>query len=260
MKAYYAGHPKKLELEKNSLLLCGQNDVDLALIKNDTIISFLHYKEEIANLLSKYRTVYYKPHPLAKANNDNENFIMNFSNVKLINENFYRLMSMDEITDVAALSSGTLTEAKYFGKKSVYISHKFVNYCFSEEYKKDDFIIVDRSYYSPKFWADVLSGIMDTNKDCIDFNFERKHNLLRNSLGTIWGYEIEPLGTRIDADLKNIQNWFTHERDVLNNELVSVKNELVCVKKGTITYKLKKFIACFIPSKKLRRKIRGDYD
>lgn len=192
IKSFYWGHGVyNNNLISNSLLLCGQTEVDLSLIKDGKLVTFLDYEQEIRELFSKYSKVYYKRHPYAKTNTENEQFILSFDNVELINDNFYKILSCDEITAVAALSSGTVKEAKYFDKDVIFISHPFINYYYNDdkEIKQDDFIIVNNDYFSPVFWSDILSDITETNV-CDSFMFPNNRNILRESLNVFWGYQL----------------------------------------------------------------------
>jgi hypothetical protein len=187
---YWARNSYLNNYEKNSLLLCGQTEVDLSIIKNNKLVSFLDYKKKIYDLMNQYSKVYYKPHPYCNPSSDNEKFIRSFNNIELTNDNFYRLMSTEEIVAVAALSSGTLKEGEYFEKTVYTISHPFMNYYKGiGELHKDDFIILADDYFSPTFWADILSPVIET-KNCNYFNFQNRNNLLRETLNVRWGYEI----------------------------------------------------------------------
>ena len=176
---------------KDSLLLCGQTEVDLSLIRNSKFISFMDFKDKINELSKQYPMIYYKSHPYCNPNSENEKFIRSFENIKIINENIYKLLSTEEFISVAALSSGTLTEAEYFGKTVHTISHRFVNYYKGKgDVQKNEFILITDDYYSPTFWADILSPIFKT-KECKYFNFHNRKNLLRQTLNVWWGYEIK---------------------------------------------------------------------
>lgn len=254
IKSYYWADRQKrsLNIEPNSLLLLGQTDVDLSLIKDNKLVSLSDCEEKIKELCSKFNKVYYKPHPFAKPNNRNEIFIRGLENVSIIDTNFYRLMLEENIVATAALSSGTLTEAKYFEKEINYISHKFVNYSFDKNPSKEDFVLIDDSYYSPTFWKDILSTIVPT-KECDYFNFHNKGNVCRNSLDINWGYEIT--SNEIRNLIKDV-NYNKNACERLNQNQVILSQDLI---RRTKTFKsLRKVFSLFIPNKTLRKKIRGD--
>lgn len=258
MKSYYWAERNKvnLNIKPNSLLLLGQTDVDLSLIKDNKLVLLSDYIKRIEDLCSKFNKVYYKPHPFAKHNNSNEIFIRSLENIQIIDTNFYKLMLEKNIVAVAALSSGTLTEAKYFGKESYYISHKFVNYCFDKNPTKEDFVLINDEYYSPTFWKDILSPILPT-KICDYFNFHNKANICRNSLDISWGYEISTCEMK---DLKaNVQN-ITNDMHNLTNDVRTVNEltqSLITRARRPVKF-LRRLASLFIPNRKLRRKLRGD--
>ena len=255
IKAYYYRRMIDLEIEPNSLLLCGQTDIDLALIKDKKIVEFLDYRDKIDELISQYSYVYYKPHPYASIENVNEKYIRTLPNVKLINENIYKILCSDNIKAVAALSSGTLIEAKYFGKISHVISHEFVKYW--NQYKPitpDEFILIDKICLSPKFWSDVLSPLVST-QECLDLNIACYPNALRRNFNTWWGYEFGLHKDIADINL-SIQN------NIVNTNLAIQKVQTDLINKIEYQMKpisiLKKLISLVVPIKRLKKKLRGD--
>lgn len=240
IKAFYAGREAyNNNLEENSLLLCGQTEVDLSLIKNNKIISFIDYKNEIENLFSKYNKIYYKRHPYSQKNTENEKFISSFNNIEFLDENYYKLLSCKEIIAVAALSSGTLREATYFNKRVHAISHHFINYYNSsnKEIKNDDFVIVNDDYYSPIFWSNILSPIFTTNK-CKKFMYQNRTNLLRQSLNVYWGYELNNSNNITNKKIVpqpniKIENLII-EKDIDNSESEITDKDISVVVQGPI--------------------------
>ena len=140
-------------------------------------------------------------------------------------------MSTNEIVAVAALSSGTLIEAEYFGKTIQAISHSYINYYKGiEEYKKDDFIILRDEYFSPTFWSEILSPILVT-KECRYFNFNNRKNFLRNSLNAWWGYEIGKETAVTGNVLSSIEK--VKQKSILNG-IFSINNEFSNNKKHKV--------------------------
>lgn len=225
--------------KKNSLLICGQTDNDISLVNNNHFVCFEDYKEEILGIISKYEHVYYKKHPYAKKDDKNQKFIKTIPNIEYINENFYALMANPAITGVCALSSGVLEEAEYFRKNIHVLSHKFF------EYNKDTnnpdikkFTVLKDDYFSPTFWADILSPCFNT-REVEYFNFNAKESFIRkNVIHNWWGYNI------------------SRDRELLSK--VNKLNNILDKKKRSLKYILGRGVSLFIPSKKLRRKLRGD--
>jgi hypothetical protein len=259
VKAYYSARniEQKLQLLPNALLLCGQNNSDLSLIKDGKMVDFLDYKDDIKELFDKYDSVYYKPHPYSNPSTESEQFVRSLQKVKITTYNFYELMSSEKIKAVAALSSGTLTEAKYFEKNIHYVSHQFVKYVVNAKTaRSEDFIIINNECFSPTFWADILSPIVIT-KDCKYFNFSNHKNLLRASLNTWWGYD---LGREFELDANRQLFHLQSNIGSLDNKYMDIDTKVDCIiqrikpKVGI----LRRIMAIFVPSKRLRHKILGD--
>ncbi len=245
LKSYYCARNINLNIEPNSLLLCGQTNIDLSLVKDNKLVKFLDYKEKLESLFKEYSNIYYKPHPYATLDNPNEQFIRGFKNLRIINENIYKILCDDNIKAVAALSSGTLLEAKYFHKKSHTISHNFVNYFNdNKENQPEDFIVIDRECFASQFWSDILSVLIPTKKGKgLLLNYPP--NYLRDSLNTWWGYEIG-----CSRDYVNQQLYY------INEHFSNVENEL---RKSLKPKKiLQKLLSLLILNKKLRKKMAGE--
>ena len=227
------------EYIKNSLLILGQTEIDLSLIKDGKIASLYDFKDTLMSLANRYNHIYYKPHPYCNPNSKNERYIRSLSGIELISDNFYKMISSENIEAVAALSSGCLKEAPYFGKKVHTLLHPYINYYKGEgDISKDDFIICKSEYFSPTFWADILSPLVKTKK-CEYFNFESQKDCLRNIIGTNWGYQFQNI-----------------ELNKLNKE-INILDRLLYRK--TMAFKeFRRLLSLFVPDKRLRRRIRGD--
>ena len=176
-----------LNLEKNSALFTGQVEIDKSLIKDEQCLSILDFKKEFTELTKQYKKVYFKKHPYAKENIDIDKFIKKFDNVEYIDENFYYLLGQDNIDSVYSISSSTVIEAKYWGKKSVFFyKNPFEFVKFSDtDYSSNKYIAIDQSFITVEFWKDIFNLKQQSIKD----NYSIKQNLLRNSLNNYWGYD-----------------------------------------------------------------------
>lgn len=239
VKASYLGSLlNRAKYHENSLLICGQTDKDVSLAKDGKFVCFDDFDDEIKRLMKNYSHVYYKKHPYAARNDKNLLYIKKYPKIDIINENFYSLMANPAITGVCALSSGVLEEAEYFRKNVHVLSHKFF------EYNKDSltpdiskYTLMNDDYFSPTFWADILSPCFKTYK-VEYFNFKPRENFIRkNVISHWWGYELGRDRETISR-LNGLDSW---------------------IKKHTSSsYKIRKFFSIFIPAKSLRRKFRGD--
>lgn len=236
-----------LKLQENSLLLCGQTPADISLLRNGRYVSLSDFYDKFASIAQKYNFIYYKPHPYSWNEKKNTDFIKQFSDFKIINNPFYALMASPQITGVAALSSGVLKEAPYFGKQVHIISHLYIDFYNSEtEININKFITLNTDYYSPTFWADILSPLFQT-KECKYFNFNNNTNFLRENVFAYWGY---------DLGIKKL-NQMNNKTNQIANRLETLENKLNTNKINTKFKLLRRIISIFIPNKKLRKKIRG---
>ena len=111
--------------------------------------------------------------------------------------NTYELFACDQIKTVTALSSGSLYEAKYFGKEVKYFFQQ--PFHFAEEYDylhcaqnlgiNDVYVSIYRDYFSPHFWADVLAGVLPTDENAFKLPVEQLQNKLRYALNSRWGHK-----------------------------------------------------------------------
>ena len=244
-QTFYGIVGKPLTFEDTNNIISRFGKPEDITVKDNKIVEFLDYKEKLQNLFKEYSCVYYKPHPYVTKDSPNENFIRQRPNIKIINENIYKILCDDNVKAVAALSSGTLIEAKYFHKKTHTISHDFINYYNSyKDFNTDDFIIIDNKCFSSQFWSEVLSAIIQTNAGSgLLLNYPP--NYLRDSLNTWWGYEVGCSKDYVNQELYYINQHFIQIDEKIRTETKPQKI-------------LKKLVSILIPNKKLRRKMRGD--
>lgn len=181
--------PKRVHLEKGSALFTGQVEVDKSLIQNGSILSLLDFQEEFTEITKRYKRVYFKKHPYAKGNSKVNAFLEKFENVEFVDENFYYLLGQDEIEAVYSISSSTVLEAKYWGKKSDYFHKNPFNLLHDDDsnFNSTAYISVYDAFLLPSFWSDVLSDMTKMNS-MPDIKLPAKPNRLRNALQNYWGY------------------------------------------------------------------------
>ncbi len=181
-------------LENNSAIFFGQTAIDRSLLdyKNKQLVDFMMYKDKFEQLTDKFETVYYKPHP--HYTDDNIlNFVKKFSNTKIIHNeiNTYDLLSLPNIKCCCAISSGTLNEARYFGKDiECFLGQPYI---YSDEIKNKNklsknihYISISRDFLTPNFWSEILSPLIKTKK--IKTFKVNTTNKLRRIIGSSWGY------------------------------------------------------------------------
>lgn len=234
--------------EKNYALFLAQTPVDRSLLdfKNKRIVSFMDYQEQFRKLTEEHEIVYYKSHPEYR-NKEVIDFVKSFKNVEIKdNENTYYMMSWPQIKTCAAISSGTLKEAYYFGKKiECFLDQP---YHYSEEIKdkskltRDIFITVGKQWLTAAFWADILSPVIPTKK-VYAIDIRNVHNRFRRILNANQGY--------IDCDsvwaVKNIVNLRNSTpKVIIPKKISSVKSSIAHIS------------TMLIPVKSVRRKLREE--
>ncbi|MDR0484134.1 MAG: hypothetical protein LBH40_02490 [Alphaproteobacteria bacterium] len=259
-------------LEDNSCLLLGQTSRDTVLIKKDsTFVSLLEYKEEIREIAKKYKTLYYKMHPLEPLSAEIKEFLQSIPNAVEENRNFYELMAQDNIVEVFGLNSGGISEAKFFGKKGTYLfekPHKYYYHGIEDSIDIDSytFIILNSNSYIFKinFWAEFLSGVIPTFKvaESEEVSFDNYQSILSNFLNLSSAYELKAYTQReakAQIDKINFLEWNCNNTINSINERINYY-EYLFNKQNNKWKKIGLNILCaFIPSKKLRKTIRSKY-
>ncbi|MEI0799694.1 hypothetical protein R4Q14_15405, partial [Brachyspira intermedia] len=234
---------KYVNLKDNSLLLCGQVQSDISLLINGEYIKLSDKKDIFSKIVKEYDYLYYKPHPYARNDEENQAFIKEFIDFEICYHNIYSMLSSPSIVGVAALSSGTLHEAKYFNKKVHILSHLYVDY-YNDVVDTDKFITLNTEYFSPTFWANILNPIIKVNDNIKYFNFNNNTNYMRNNIFAWWGYEQGinendikyQVYDRIHNELislKNTNNYLNNEVEILKNTNNYLNNEVEILKNNT---------------------------
>lgn len=190
-----AGGVSTCRLPPGSLLICGQTDCDSSLIQDGRVAGFPDVGDALGNVLSRYPHAFFKPHPYALRGGPNAACIRRRRpRIAVIRHNIYRLLADDNLAAVAALSSGVLEEAPYFGKQVHVLLRRHTRLAWRPEDKGPGvYIPVQDAWHSPAFWADILSPFLPT-RSCPDSAFHPGGGFLRNLLDMRWGYELDPVG------------------------------------------------------------------
>jgi len=97
-------------------LFCGQTTIDLALIRDGQIARPTDFTREVQALASTVDFLLFKPHPYEQQFGRLGSLADLIPNAVRTQENIYAILCADNLAFVTALSSGTLQEARYFGK------------------------------------------------------------------------------------------------------------------------------------------------
>ncbi|NIJ45767.1 hypothetical protein FHR24_002238 [Wenyingzhuangia heitensis] len=186
-----------LDIQPKSILLIGQVEADLSVWDGIKYTNLDDYFDEIIKIASNYNTIYYKPHPFAKKNNDK---IANATNIINTDIEIYRLLSSDCIEHVITVSSSVAKEAKFFNKKVTQFSSLYISDdCKSVPYTMDE-----------NFW----NYMFDTSNNSLSKQLTIDYLDIRPIRNTYWGYKFI-----LELELK------PHE--VYKTLLESINNDLV---------------------------------
>lgn len=219
-------------INKPTAIFFAQTAVDRSLLdfKNKRLISFMDYSDNFYQLTKDYEEVYYKPHPHYKDENIIK-YLKQFKNVKIFTDNIstYDLLSFPNIKKCVAISSGTINEAKYFGK----ITESYLGqpYHYSDEVedkqsldKNIHYISIHKEYLTSKFWSDILSPIIETNS-IYSINTDLVSNKMRRIIGSSWGYEDND-SCQINSLISSINNKIEKNNTSIQNNIFKITSDI----------------------------------
>jgi len=182
-------------IEPDSCVIFGQTDEDISILREDKVFAnILDYKDKIEGYCKKYNHVYFKPHPYGPDSKKIIECFERFDNFSLLTDvNAYDLYSSENVSLCVGLSSGSLYEAKFFGKDIEYLFRQPFQY--GEDYVdrpmaqynfKDVFVTIYKDFLTFTFWADIFSELLPTKTmDNIEINIP---NIFRYASQGIWSF------------------------------------------------------------------------
>lgn len=199
----------------NSVLFIGQTSIDVSVKKDNEFLNITYYKDYIEKLSKNYSKIYYCPHPSQPNIEEVNKYIDSKDYIELINDiPTYFLLTSNKIKKVISISSSVLYEAKYLGKEIEYLYKPLFR--IDEDFSINTFISINNDYFNPYFWSDILSPIINTNKNVINskmFNYSK--NKIRNIKNAYYGYAY------LDKDNNNI-NQINENINNLNNRINNI--------------------------------------
>ena len=198
LKIAYNSRRTTNTIHPNSCVIFGQTHEDISILKPDkTFANILDYKDRITEFANKYDHIYLKPHPYNSNYADVIEFLNSFKNKFSIlnNANPYDLYSNNNVELCTALSSGSLYEAKYFGKKIEYLykqpfkhGEDYIEKSLNEYNYKEIFITVYKYFLKYTFWISILSDIIDIKEKKEDIDIDLP-NIFRYAAQGIWSFD-----------------------------------------------------------------------
>lgn len=153
-------------LDPDSCIIFGQTKYDSSVFYKDKFKDLLCYKEEISKIISKYKRIYYKPHPFDNIGKNNTVEILDFFNAELIDNNYYEILSSSNVKGVISINSSVRIEATYFNKEV----HTLL-----PTKSSTDFFFLHNTIFNKSFWLNILdNNTIDIKKINLPNNYFRK--------------------------------------------------------------------------------------
>jgi len=170
-------------------LFAGQTTDDKVLIKNGKLLDPELFLDECAEISASHSKVLVKPHPLERESSIIKMLTRLFSNTQLVDNNFYYLLSHENLNTVYSLTSSTSIEAAYFGKRGVHLSDYPYQFT-SDKAHGGVYLTIQAEMYSTRFWMSVLDSANIPRKACKAIDLPFRRNRTRDSLRSYWGADI----------------------------------------------------------------------
>ena len=176
----------------NSLLVILQTRFDKVVIENGRFATVLDHLDRLKSVAADYDHLLIKEHPLEPQPEARRHLLKILPHAQVTEENFYRLVSHDNVAGVAALSSSCVLEATCFGKKGHYLLPGFSPSSLNagiEGFHIGDPVIC------PDFWRDILAASPCPVTPRDGLRLPAKPNRFRQQLRSAWSYN------QIDTDI-----------------------------------------------------------
>lgn len=142
-----------------SAVFLGQIEIDSSLIDNGLIADARTTEYALLSLTADYGKVYYKYHPHRKERGEIEAILKKIPSCEVMEVNIYDLLWAPEVFCFASLSSGSLHEARAFGRATKrIISSTEDPFCHDEYVHGPTYLPVPGSIFTEGFWRRLLLG------------------------------------------------------------------------------------------------------
>jgi len=197
---------------RKKLCILGQLPDDKSVFINNTFKALRDYTEKLDCIVKEFDEVLYKPHPY---NEDKivDIYIQKRYNTKLLlEEDIYKVFSLEEISSFCAISSSLLYEAKSFGLESIFLDNSPLKFSKPVSYRS---LLEDTV-----FWSKILKTSVSFNLDNLSQSLP--NNYLRK-LYCKWSYHTEEdlLFAEINKFQKTKLNHEVHLIKQFNEENIS---------------------------------------
>ena len=191
----------RIKIPGKAVLFAGQTTDDKVLINDDKFHQVGDFLPQLAEVARQYDTVVIKAHPYSSDPFEATSISRVIENCLVVNNNFYFLMSHENIEAVYSISSSTSIEAKYLGKQGFHLAEypfRFTEEFNEAEFKLGSFFTIDDAIFSADFWRTILAPLVSTSP-LSKIRIPKKPNRIRTSLRSFWGFNF--VDTDIICDL-----------------------------------------------------------
>lgn len=188
---------KRLKIKGRAALFAGQTTDDKVLINNGKFHNVSDFLDELGKVADSYDTLIIKSHPYSLDPFEAISISRLFKNCITVADNFYYLMSHDNIEAVYSISSSTSIEAQYLGKEGFHLGKypfRFTEDMNEGEFQLGSFFTVDDVIFSADFWRKILAPLVTTTP-ITGVKIPKKPNRIRTSLRSFWGFNF------VDTDI-----------------------------------------------------------
>lgn len=177
-------------------LVFGQTQVDRSLIEKNRIRELEEFESDLLRL-RKNSEVFFKIHPFDFKLDQRKQFAKHLK-LKLLDDayNTYELFCAEGIKHIAAISSGTTVEARFFDKSAETFMPTYYQYHQNTTtFEETTCVPIFDDFLTANFWADILSPFLK-NTYTVKQKMAFKPNRMRQANCSFWGYQ-EPNNEQI---------------------------------------------------------------
>jgi len=195
----FSQNQMRSQLRAPAALFTAQRRLDRSLIKNGKVVDGPSLIEQNLDVFKGYQQIAVKSHPTEYNGAIIDMLKKSFPNTGEVKSNIYVLLSDPNVESVITVSSSTGLEARYFGRKSLFLSHEPARYLWAgDDSEENSFWGIYDHFLAADFWRHSLADIMNVTAPDGDV-VAPKPNRLRIVFQQFWGY-----------DAVDCETYFTH--------------------------------------------------
>jgi hypothetical protein len=171
------------------VLVVGQTRVDRSLLNGGRLLDLADFAAPFHAAIGDAGSVLFKPHPYNADGFGLHAIGLPLRRIRETNENAYVLMAQDSVKRVVGVSSSLIAEARFFGKRGIFLGTPPFRIAPSREALSfaTHASVVD-AWLGADFWRDVLAPVMPVTAHD-GRRASLPPNALRNALRQFWGWD-----------------------------------------------------------------------